>query len=114
VRMFNPKTFNDAYALARTQKECIVINKKCGKPVWGSFRNQEVGKEEDRVQKCGKTVTLAYHGQQVGRHQEEMKSPSNDKVEIQEKFKKGASVTKQKKSRTLTSWSKKKKKQKTR
>jgi hypothetical protein len=51
VRMFNPKTLNDAYALARMQEECIVINKKYGKPVWGSFRNQEVGKEEDRVQK---------------------------------------------------------------
>jgi hypothetical protein len=90
VRMFNPKALNDAYASARTQEECIVINKKYGKPVWGSFRNQEVGKEEDRVQKWGKTVTLAYHGQQVGRHQEEIKSPSNDTVKIQEKFKKGA------------------------
>jgi hypothetical protein len=88
VIMFNPKTLNAAYALARMQEECIVIN-KYGKPVWGSFRNREVGKEEDRVQKWGKTVTLAYHGQQVGRHQEEIKSPSNEKVEIQEKFKKG-------------------------
>jgi hypothetical protein len=90
VRMFNPKTLNNAYALARMQEECIVINKKYGKPVWGSFRNQEVGKEEDRVQKWGKTVTLDYHGQQVGRHQEEIKSPLNEKIEIQEKFKKGA------------------------
>jgi hypothetical protein len=90
VRMFNPKTLNDAYALARMQEECIVINNKYGKPVWGSFRNQEVGKEEDRVQKWGKTVTLAYQGQQVGRHQEEIKLPSNEKVETQEKFKKGA------------------------
>jgi hypothetical protein len=33
VRMFNPKTLNDAYALARMREECIMINTKYGKPV---------------------------------------------------------------------------------
>jgi hypothetical protein len=41
-RMFNPKTLNDAYALARIQEECLMTNVKGGKPVW---RNQGVGNE---------------------------------------------------------------------
>jgi hypothetical protein len=40
--MFNPKTLNDAYALARIQEECLMNNMKSGKPVW---RNQGVGSE---------------------------------------------------------------------
>jgi hypothetical protein len=47
VRMFNPKTINDAYALASMQEECIVINTKFGKPVWGSFRNQGGGNDNN-------------------------------------------------------------------
>jgi hypothetical protein len=31
VRMFNPKTLNDAYSLAKIQEECITINLKSGK-----------------------------------------------------------------------------------
>ncbi|XP_059456434.1 uncharacterized protein LOC132186472 [Corylus avellana] len=42
VRMFNPKTLNDAYALARIQEECLATNSRSGKPVW---RNQGVGNE---------------------------------------------------------------------
>ena len=40
VRMFSPKTLNDAYALARIQEECILLNSKSRKPVQKSFRNQ--------------------------------------------------------------------------
>jgi hypothetical protein len=47
VRMFNPKTLNDAYALARMQEDCIVINTKYGKPVWGSSRNQGGGNDNN-------------------------------------------------------------------
>jgi hypothetical protein len=42
VRMFNPKTLNDAYALARIQEECHMNNMKLGKSVW---RNQGIGTE---------------------------------------------------------------------
>jgi hypothetical protein len=47
VRMCNPKALNDAYALARMQEECIVINTKYGKLVWGSFRNQGGGNDNN-------------------------------------------------------------------
>ena len=43
VRMFNPKTLNDAYSLAKIQEECIAINLKSRKSVWYSSKNQGVG-----------------------------------------------------------------------
>jgi hypothetical protein len=43
VRMFNPKTLNDAYSLAKIQEECIAINLKSGKSVWYSSKSQGVG-----------------------------------------------------------------------
>jgi hypothetical protein len=43
VRMFNPKTLNDAYSLAKIQKECLAINIKSGKSVWYSSKNQGLG-----------------------------------------------------------------------
>jgi hypothetical protein len=47
VMMFNPKTLNDAYVLARMEEECILTNTKFGKPVWGSFRNQGGGNDNN-------------------------------------------------------------------
>ena len=44
MRMFNPKTLNDAYALARIQEECLMNNMKSVKSVWS---NQGVGREYD-------------------------------------------------------------------
>jgi hypothetical protein len=43
VTMFNPKTLNNAYSLAKIQEECIAINLKSGKSVWYSSKSQGVG-----------------------------------------------------------------------
>jgi hypothetical protein len=39
VRMFNPKSLNDAYSLAKIQEECLAINIKPGKFLWSYSRN---------------------------------------------------------------------------
>jgi hypothetical protein len=41
--MFNPKSLNDAYSLAKIQEECLAINIKPRKFLWSSSKNQGVG-----------------------------------------------------------------------
>ena len=42
MRMFNPETLNDAYALAKIQEECLVNNNRSGNLFW---RNQRGGND---------------------------------------------------------------------
>jgi hypothetical protein len=106
LSMFNPKTLNDAYSLAKIQEEYLSIDIKSGKSLWSSSRNQglkgfdQLMSSIEKLRRASKqrdksvsfdTMEANFEGEDLDSSElvyREIESMELEKVDSQEEFKK--------------------------